>query len=229
MVARNRFLAESMLNNGNGSSQKIPKSPKPKYSVPTCHSTLKQLEQARLAKEFELQRRKSLQHTSTGSPKSISRDFYNNNNNNNNYSDEQKTRETNIPFPYEKTRETNSIPYEEIKIKRSLSRATSVGKLVNNFENNSISRNFPTKEENNIGAANGYDADDDETETDANPEVLNFGGKIQMMKPVIAIKPPLATKPFLRHTVSCRPGQKTREINFMSFWSCCCFGSCYMS
>ena len=189
MVARNRFLAESMLNN---SGQKIPKSPKPKYSVPTCHSTLKQLEQSRLAKEFELQRRKSLQHhpvtSTTGSPKSISRDFYNNNNNNNNYSDE-------------KTRETN---YEEIKLKRSLSRATSVGKLVNNFENNSISRNFPTKEqeENNIGAANGYDADDDETETDANPEVLNFGGKIQMMKPVIAIKPPLATKPFLRHTVS---------------------------
>ena len=213
MVARNRFLAESMLNN---SGQKIPKSPKPKYSVPTCHSTLKQLEQSRLAKEFELQRRKSLQHhpvtSTTGSPKSISRDFYNNNNNNNNYSEE-------------KTRETN---YEEIKLKRSLSRATSVGKLVNNFESNSISRNF-TREEQIAGA--GYDADDDdETDGCTNPEVLvNFGGKIQMMKPVIAIKPPLATKPFLRHTVSCRPGQKTREMNFMSFWSCCCFGSCYMS
>ena len=171
MVARNRFLAESMLN-----GQKTPKSPKPKYSVPTCHSTLKQLEQARLAKEFELQRRKSLQHhtTSTGSPKSNC-DFYNNNNN-------------------------NSI-HEEIKVKRSLSRATSVGKLVNNFESNSISRNF-TKEEQIAGA--GYDADDDdETDGCTNPEVLvNFGGKIQMMKPVIAIKPPLATKPFLRHTVS---------------------------
>ena len=72
--------------------------------------------------------------------------------------------------------------------------------------------------------------DYDETDGCTNPEALvNFGGKIQMMKPLIAIKPPLATKPFLRHTVSCRPGQKTREINFMSFWSCCCFGSCYMS
>ena len=207
MVARNRFLAESMLN-----GQKTPKSPKPKYSVPTCHSTLKQLEQSRLAKEFELQRRKSLQHhtttTSTGSPKSNC-DFYNNNNN-------------------------NSI-HEEIKLKRSLSRATSVGKLVNTFENGQ----FTQEKQNDIGASSkdffpqdigaGYDADDDETDA-ANPEeVLNFGGKIQMMKPVIAIKPPLATKPFLRHTVSCRPGQKTREINFMSFWSCCCFGSCYMS
>ena len=193
MVARNRFLAESMLN-----GQKTPKSPKPKYSVPTCHSTLKQLEQARLAKEFELQRRKSLQHhpvtSTTGSPKSISRDFYNNNNNNNNHSDE-------------KTRETN---YEEIKLKRSLSRATSVGKLVNTFENGQFTKE---EEQNHIGASSkdffpqdigaGYDADDDEISDAANPEeVLNFGGKIQMMKPVIAIKPPLATKPFLRHTVS---------------------------
>ena len=157
MVARNRFLAESMLN-----GQKTPKSPKPKYSVPTCHSTLKQLEQARLAKEFELQRRKSLQHhtTSTGSPKSNC-DFYNNNNN-------------------------NSI-HEEIKLKRSLSRATSVGKLVNNFENG----HFADNEE-----------EEEEVESLEATESEFYFHEGYATKPAIAVKPPLATKPILRHTVS---------------------------
>lgn len=97
MVARNRFLAESMLNG-------IPKSPSPKkYSVPTCHTTLKQMEQARLAKEFEAQRLKNL---------------------NNNY-EEAKI-------------------YEDLpKLKRSLSRTTSVGKLVNNFENGNFEGEKP--------------------------------------------------------------------------------------
>ena len=68
VVARNRFLAESMLNGG---QSQLKKSPLPKttaaqlgspigpkkYSVPTCHTTLKQMEQAKLAREFEQQRK----------------------------------------------------------------------------------------------------------------------------------------------------------------------------
>ena len=146
-MARNRFLAESMLNGGSKSSQKS--SYQPKYSVPTCHSTLKQLEQARLAKEFELQRRKSLQH-------------HNNNN-------------TTEHLAHYHTTSLNNNTIEEVKLKRSLSRATSVGKLVNNFENGHFAND------------DSYDADDDE---------------IYVTKPTIANKPPLATKPLLRHTVS---------------------------
>ena len=104
MVARNRFLAESMLNgyHSKPSNQK-------KYSVPTCHTTLKQMEQARLAKEFEQQR------------KGLS----------------------------------------------TISRTSSVGKLVSNFEQNGLNNN------------NYYE------ETSPSP-----------------VKPPLAAKPMLRHTVS---------------------------
>ena len=104
MVARNRFLAESMLNG----QHKSPLNGHKKYSVPTCHSTLKQMEQARLAKEFELQR-------------------------------------------------------------KQLSRTSSVGKLVNNFENG-MNNNVNAEEFNQTKAA--------------------------------LIKPPLAAKPMLRHTVS---------------------------
>ena len=117
MVARNRFLAESM--NLNGYHSKPIKSPmQKKYSVPTCHSTLKQLEQARLAKEFEEQR------------------------------------------------------------KGMLSRTSSVGKLVSNFEGNQNGSFF-----NN----NNYYEETGPTVRTSSPS---------------PVKPPLAAKPMLRHTVS---------------------------
>ena len=151
VVARNRFLAESMLNGGS----KSPKIPKPKYSVPTCHTTLKQLEQARLAKEFELQRRKSLQ----------------NHINNNNVSEDQP------------------------KLKRTLSRATSVGKLVNNFEKGHFANNDDDNSSDH--ASHLEQAISDEVDDIYANSFYNVGGK-----PALAVKPPLATKPFLRHTVS---------------------------
>ena len=78
MVARNRFLAESMLNgnhkvNSNGCHKK--------YSVPTCHSTLKQMEQARLAKEFAEQRKELSRTSSVGK---LVNNFENGSINNNN-------------------------------------------------------------------------------------------------------------------------------------------------
>ena len=159
MVARNRFLAESMLNGGSKTSQKS--SYQPKYSVPTCHSTLKQLEQARLAKEFELQRRKSLQH-----------------HNNNNTAEHLAHCHT--------TSLNNNNTIEEVKLKRSLSGATSVGKLVNNFENGHFADNEEEEEVESLEA----------TESEF------YFHEGYATKPAIAVKPPLATKPILRHTVS---------------------------
>ena len=117
MAARNRFLAESMLN-GYHSKPKSPMQNFKKYSVPTCHSTLKQMEQARLAKEFEEQR------------------------------------------------------------KGMLSRTSSVGKLVSNFEGNQNGSFF-----NN----NNYYEETGPTVRTSSPS---------------PVKPPLAAKPMLRHTVS---------------------------
>lgn len=97
VVARNRFLAESMLNGVSGNKSPAPHA---KYSVPTCHSTLKQMEQARLAREFEQQRQRNL---------------FNNNN------------------CYDETDH-----YHLPRVKRTLSRTSSVGKLVNNFENGNL-------------------------------------------------------------------------------------------
>ena len=109
------------------------------------------MEQARLAREFE-QQRKGL--------------------NNNNIDEhtgglEQETGNGN----------GSSLP----KLKRSLSRTTSVGKLVNNFENGSAG-----------GFNNNYHQDLLGLQT-AQAVLPNFGNKP---------KPPLAAKPSLRHTVS---------------------------
>ena len=150
MVARNRFLAESMLLNGTAGAghqhlnhatslhQMIPKVKK--YSVPTCHSTLKQMEQARLAREFaEQQRAKNLSN------------IQNNNNE-----------------PEVDIQDHNGLP----KLKRSLSRTSSVGKLVNNFENGTFTPSHClANQQDNI-----------------------------VIRPLT--KPPLAAKPVLRHTVS---------------------------
>ena len=169
MVARNRFLAEAMLNGGQ-SLQKSPKIsanstshsiPKPKkYSVPTCHNTLKQMEQARLAREFE-QQRKGL------------------NNNINNNIDESQTGSSVLDQGQEA-----GNGFLAPKLKRSLSRTTSVGKLVNNFENGTAT-GITGQINNNYQELLGQTAQ----------AVLlpNFG-----LKP----KPPLAAKPSLRHTVS---------------------------
>jgi len=123
MVARNRFLAESM--NLNGYHSKPIKSPmQKKYSVPTCHSTLKQLEQARLAKEFEEQR----------------------------------------------------------KGLTALSRTSSVGKLVSNFEHGQTQNGGSFINNNNY-----YNEETGPTVRTSSPSL---------------VKPPVAAKPMLRHTVS---------------------------
>ena len=121
MVARNRFLAESMLN-GYHSKPKSPMQNFKKYSVPTCHSTLKQMEQARLAKEFEEQR------------------------------------------------------------KGMLSRTSSVGKLVSNFEHGQTQNGGSFINNNNY-----YNEETGPTVRTSSPS---------------PVKPPLAAKPMLRHTVS---------------------------
>jgi hypothetical protein len=135
VVARNRFLAESML----GGVQ----NPKRKYSVPTCHTTLKQLEQSRLAREFEQQRSKKQEQSNNN--------INNNNNNNNN----------------------NKFNDDDVLPRRTLSRTTSVGKLVSNFENGTIKN------------------DDTTTDEDDQESMI-----------LMRHKPPLPTKPVLRHTVS---------------------------
>ena len=189
MVARNRFLAESMLNGGQ-SQQKSPlqpktvksQPPKPKYSVPTCHTTLKQMEQARLAREFE-QQRKNL-----------------NNNNNTEY----ETGISSLPVDQEQP-EIASVDDSDgtgnkgnfVKLKRTLSRTTSVGKLVNNFEN-----------------GNGLLQDQEQPQLvnpflgfNSNSNPPDFGGFNPAIQQAVAFsyikpKPPLAAKPSLRHTVS---------------------------
>ena len=136
-MARNRFLAEAMLN-GLQSHQKPASKPR-KYSVPTCHSTLKQMEQAKLAREFEQQRRMS--------------------NNNNDIIEDQRP-----------------------KVTRSLSRTSSVGKLVNNFENGNFNNNE----------------------------------KMAKIIPAMMTKPPLATKPILRHTVSSFKMRKKAQVEVLT-------------
>ena len=156
VVARSRFLAESIaLSNGhhlhsngqNGSNNGYfgrnmpipsPKVARPKYSVPTVHTTLKQMEQAKLARQFEIQQQQKLK-----------------NNNNNNLD------EPGMPT-----------------LKRSLSRTTSVGKLVNNFENGGSNRPTNSTQERDYFRAG------------------------QILPPKSPYKPPLAAKPSLRHTVS---------------------------
>ena len=143
MVARNRFLAESMLHG---------KSSKPNYSVPTCHTALKQLEQARLAREFELQRSKV------------------NNTINNNIEEEPKD---------------NDDPFRP-KLRRTLSRTTSVGKLVSNFEHGNLAQ---SEEE--------FHNDDSTNDDEQQQQIV----MLRIPRPTCQ-KPPLATKPILRHTVS---------------------------
>ena len=197
MVARNRFLAESMLNGG---QSQLKKSPLPKtapvqsspigprkYSVPTCHTTLKQMEQAKLAREF-VQQRKSLNNNNNTDYETglANLDFYQglkNPDSGSLYSSaNQLMQEPDVTSAQANSGSRENLP----KLKRTLSRTSSVGKLVNNFET----------------GAGGFTSEN--SHGLKNPESGFYGSASQqaMAFSYIKPKPPLAAKPSLRHTVS---------------------------
>ena len=173
MVARNRFLADAMFN-GNSKISK-PEVGNRKYSVPTCHSTLKQLEQARLAKQFEQQR--------------IHAKMLSQNNNNNINAREARKNDEDKPKLF--------------KPRPILERTTSVGKLVNNFENGNFVDEASDPDDE---VEDNYDASAVTilTSSTTSPGSLASMTASNMSYPYYtnSKKPPLATKPILRHTVS---------------------------
>ena len=199
VVARNRFLAESMLNGG---QSQLKKSPLPKtapvqsspigprkYSVPTCHTTLKQMEQAKLAREF-VQQRKSLNNNNNTDYETglANLDFYQGLKNPDSGSLYSSANQLMQPEPDVTSAQANNSGSRENlpKLKRTLSRTSSVGKLVNNFET----------------GAGGFTSEN--SHGLKNPESGFYGSASQqaMAFSYIKPKPPLAAKPSLRHTVS---------------------------
>ena len=198
VVARNRFLAESMLNGG---QSQLKKSPLPKtapvqsspigprkYSVPTCHTTLKQMEQAKLAREF-VQQRKSLNNNNNTDYETglANLDFYQGLKNPDSGSLYSSANQLMQEPDVTSSAQANSGSRENLpKLKRTLSRTSSVGKLVNNFET----------------GAGGFTSEN--SHGLKNPESGFYGSASQqaMAFSYIKPKPPLAAKPSLRHTVS---------------------------